>query len=169
MTDSILPDVLEPGLRVVFCGTAAGHASAQTGAYYAGPGNRFWPTLYRIGLTPRLLQPHEYREALGYGIGLTNMVPNAVGLDKDLKAIDFAPEVFREKMLKYGPRCIAFNGKKAAAAFYGSSTAALRYGLQVGEFGGAAVFVLPSTSGAAQGFWDEGQWRALGEWTRKSA
>jgi TDG/mug DNA glycosylase family protein len=164
VADSILPDVLETGLKVVFCGTAAGHASARTGAYYAGPGNRFWLTLYRIGLTPRLLYPYEYREAMAYGIGLTNMVPKAVGLDKDLKATDFAPGVFREKMLRYAPRCIAFNGKKAASAFYGSSTAALRYGLQAEAFGGATVFVLPSTSGAAQGFWDEGQWRALADY-----
>jgi hypothetical protein len=30
--------------------------------------------------------------------------------------------------------------------------------------GKLAVFVLPSTSGAAQGFWDEGQWRALADY-----
>lgn len=37
----VLPDLLRPGLRVVFCGTAAGAASALSGAYYAGRGNRF--------------------------------------------------------------------------------------------------------------------------------
>lgn len=31
----ILPDVLKPGLKVVFCGTAAGNRSATNGAYYA--------------------------------------------------------------------------------------------------------------------------------------
>jgi G:T/U-mismatch repair DNA glycosylase len=41
----VLPDLLRPGLRIVFCGTAAGTASARAGAYYAGPGNAFWPTL----------------------------------------------------------------------------------------------------------------------------
>src|SRR3546814_13773735 len=49
----VLPDVLAPGLRLVFCGSAAGRKSAELGAYYAGPGNKFWPTLYEIGLTPR--------------------------------------------------------------------------------------------------------------------
>src|ERR1700753_3045292 len=53
----VLPDVLEPGLRVVFCGTAPGTASARAGAYYAGPGNRFWVTLHEVGLTPVLLRP----------------------------------------------------------------------------------------------------------------
>ena len=41
----VLPDILQPGLRVVFCGTAAGRASAKARAYYAGPGNSFWKTL----------------------------------------------------------------------------------------------------------------------------
>ncbi len=39
---AILPDVLQPDLRVIFCGTAAGTQSAQLGAYYTGRGNYFW-------------------------------------------------------------------------------------------------------------------------------
>jgi double-stranded uracil-DNA glycosylase len=58
--NSILPDVLAPNLKVVFCGTAAGTQSAEVGAYYAGRGNKFWRTLYEIGLTPRQLAPHEF-------------------------------------------------------------------------------------------------------------
>ena len=60
----VLPDVLAPGLHVVFCGSAAGAVSARVGAYYAGPGNRSWPTLHRVGLTPRLLAPTEFRIVL---------------------------------------------------------------------------------------------------------
>jgi len=64
MTGHILPDVLEPGLRVVFCGTAAGVVSAAKRVYYAGRGNSFWPTLHEIGLTPRQFEPMEFREVL---------------------------------------------------------------------------------------------------------
>ncbi len=53
----VLPDLLAPGLDIVFCGTGAGAWSARVGAYYAKPGNKFWPTLYAVGLTPRRLQP----------------------------------------------------------------------------------------------------------------
>jgi len=49
----VLPDMLAPGLRIVFCGTAVGSASARRRAYYASPGNSFWPTLFRVGLTKR--------------------------------------------------------------------------------------------------------------------
>ena len=66
---SVLPDLLSPSLDIVFCGTAVGTASACRGAYYAGPGNAFWPTLFRVGLTPRLFAPEEYRDLRRGGTG----------------------------------------------------------------------------------------------------
>jgi TDG/mug DNA glycosylase family protein len=66
----ILPDILEPNLRVVFCGMAAGTASAAKGAYYAGPGNKFWPTLFNLGIIPVQLSSQEFRQVTRYGIGL---------------------------------------------------------------------------------------------------
>jgi len=56
----VLPDILRPGMRVVFCGTAAGTAFARAGAYYAGPGNAFWATLHSTGLTPVRFSPAEF-------------------------------------------------------------------------------------------------------------
>ena len=61
---TVLPVILAPNLDIVFCGTAVSNISAQRGAYYAGPGNMFWPTLHEVGLTPRRLQPEEFREVL---------------------------------------------------------------------------------------------------------
>lgn len=65
---TILRDVLADDLAIVFCGTAVGNVSMKRGATYAGPGNMFWPTLYADGLTPRPLQPEEYREVLTFGL-----------------------------------------------------------------------------------------------------
>lgn len=56
----VLPDVLGTGLNVVFCGTA-GSASAHAGAWYAGPGNKFWGTLHEVGFTPYRLAPSQFR------------------------------------------------------------------------------------------------------------
>lgn len=53
LSTEVLPDVIDHDLSVVFCGTAAGNESARRRAYYAGPGNAFWPTLFKVGLTPR--------------------------------------------------------------------------------------------------------------------
>jgi TDG/mug DNA glycosylase family protein len=54
-----VPDYLDHGLRIVFCGTAVGTASAARGHYYAGPGNEFWPFLFEAGLTPVRLGPDD--------------------------------------------------------------------------------------------------------------
>src|SRR5438067_2276169 len=85
----VLPDVLRPGLKVIFCGCAVGDKSARVGAYYAGPGNKFWGVLYRVGLTPRQLNPHEFPSVLEYGIGLTDIVKTRFGRDHVLAPSDF--------------------------------------------------------------------------------
>jgi TDG/mug DNA glycosylase family protein len=154
----ILPDVLDYGLKVVFCGLAAGRASARAGAYYAGPGNRFWETLYRIGLTPRQLDPREYDRLPAYGIGLTDLVKAQYGADSAIIYEDDARESLRARILEYAPRVLAFNGKRAAQEFFGYP---VRYGQHPDSIGETVVFVLPSTSGAARGHWDETYWAAL--------
>lgn len=155
----VLPDVLAPGLRVVFCGSAAGTKSAQVGAYYAGPGNRFWPTLYAIGLTPRLLAAPEFRNVREYGIGLTDIVKLRAGGDHLLAAGDFDAVGLRAKIEQYQPGFLAFNGKRAAQGFYQHKR--LAYGPQDGQVGATQVWILPSTSGAARAFWDVDHWQAL--------
>src|SRR5437763_15939577 len=70
--ESALPDVLGPGLRVVFCGINPGRVSAAAAAHFANPRNDFWRLLHDAGFTPRLLDPQEQFETLRHGIGLTN-------------------------------------------------------------------------------------------------
>jgi TDG/mug DNA glycosylase family protein len=154
----ILPDVLAPGLRIVFCGYAPGTASAKAGAYYAGPGNRFWPTLHEVGLTPVLLVPAEFARLPEFGIGLTDTSKTASGSDQEVGRRGIDPERLSAAIAAAGPTHLAFNGKNAARA-------ALRrrvdYGPQPERVGGANVWVLPSTSGAARRFWDIQPWREL--------
>ena len=159
----VLPDVLAPGLRVVFCGTAAGEASARRGAYYAGPGNQFWATLQEIGLTPRLLSPTQFASLPDFGAGLTDVSKTEFGADNALtsNAFDVAGLIARLEAVR--PAIVAFNGKKAAEIVLGHK---VEYGVQSERLAGAQVHVLPSTSGAARGFWDVGHWRALGDAVR---
>lgn len=161
---SVLPDVLRPGLDVVFCGTAAGHASARAGAYYAGPGNRFWEILFEIGLTPRRLEPHEFREVIDYGIGLTDAVKTVSGPDAALPARAFDPQRLWRLVLELEPAALAFNGKRSARSVLDSAN--VEYGRRPGRLGSSAVFVLPSTSGAARGFWEPRYWRELAAFVR---
>ncbi len=154
----VLPDILKPDLDVVFCGTAAGDRSAAVGAYYAGPGNRFWRTLHEIGLTERQLQPAEYRRLLEYGIGLTDIAKEAVGTDDNVPRSAFDVAGLQARILKYRPRILAFNGLNAARGFLGRHVAA---GLQPEHIGSTAIFVLPSTSGAARRYWKVAAWHDL--------
>ncbi|MBS1679378.1 MAG: mismatch-specific DNA-glycosylase [Actinobacteria bacterium] len=155
---SILPDVLRPGLRVVFCGTAPGTASAKAGAYYAGPGNRFWSTLQEVGLTPTLLRPSEFGRLPEFGIGLTDITKTASGSDQEVGRRGVDPARLTAAIATASPAHLAFNGKNAARRALGRP---VDYGRRPERIGGATVWVLPSTSGAARGFWDIEPWREL--------
>ena len=160
-TLDVLPDVLGPGLRIVFCGSAASAVSACVGAYYAGPGNRFWPTLHRVGLTPRLLAPAEFRTLLRYRIGLTDLCKTESGADTDLSRQADDAAALTAKIAQHRPAVLAFNGKRAARVFLGAET--LDYGEQTRRVGETAIHVLPSTSGAARRWWDEAFWRRVAD------
>ena len=118
--------------------------------------------LHRIGLTPRQLRPEEYAGAADFGVGLTDMVKERFGADDGLRPGDDRPDLLRDKIRLYRPRALAFNGKRAARAFWGGH--AVDYGLQAQKEGATAVFVLPSTSGAARRYWDEDVWRRMAAW-----
>jgi len=156
---AIVDDLLAEGLRVVFCGTALGAASARARAYYAGPGNKFWPTLHAVGLTPRRLAPAEYREVLAYGIGLTDLCKTKSGSDAEIGRDGYEPRRLAAQMERYRPALLALTSKRTA-----QEALALKrvgYGPLGRELGGVPVWVLPSPSGAASGHWDIGQWREL--------
>jgi TDG/mug DNA glycosylase family protein len=135
----ILPDLLSPGLRVVFCGTAPGTASARAGAYYAGPGNRFWTTLREVGLTPIRLEPAEFARLPEFGIGLTDVSKTASGSDREVGRRGVEPERLAAVISTAAPAHLAFNGKNAARAALGRPVS---YGRQPERLGGASVWVL---------------------------
>lgn len=155
----VLKDVLSSGMKVVFCGTAVGDRSAQQGAYYAGPGNQFWNILAETGLTPYRLLPKQCPFLVKFQIGLTDLVKGRAGRDTVLSAQDFDVEGFKAKIERFAPKAVAFNGKKAAEVFFGRKS--VEYGRQDGRIGDTTLFVLPSTSGAARGYWDPAYWVEL--------
>ena len=157
--DVILPDVLEPGLDLVFCGTAAGKRSAAERAYYAHPGNLFWRALHEAKLTPRRLAPSEFPLLPGFGIGLTDLAKRHSGNDDQLPPDAFEVPSLHAKIVAYAPRMLAFTSKHAARAALGHP---VDYGLQAGRIGTTRLFVLPSPSGQARGHWKIEHWLALG-------
>lgn len=156
--DDVLPDVLAPGLAVVFCGNAAGKVSARRGAPYAGPGNYFWPALQEVGLTPVLLAPEEFRRLPDFGLGLTDACKTHSGSDAEVGTANHDPERVRRAVRAFAPAHLAFVGKQAARIVLGRP---IDYGRQPDPFEGAQTWVLPSTSGLARRFWSVEPWREL--------
>ena len=158
---AVLEDLLAPGLKIVFCGTGAGRRSAELKAYYAGRGNRFWPTLFATGLTPEQVAPERFRELLRFGIGLTDIAKEHVGPDAELDASAADARGLEARIATFAPRYVAFTSKRAASLFFGCGTGAIAYGRQERRIGLTELWVLPSPSGAARGSWSIDWWRAL--------
>ena len=145
--ESALPDVLAPGLDVVFCGINPGIRSAAAGMHFANPRNDFWRLLADSGLTPRLLAPSEQWSLLGLGLGVTNAAGRTTKGSGDLRRADFAGAAERLERIAHElrPRFIAFVGK---AAYEGAFRERAGHGLQERRLGDTPQFVLPSTSPA---------------------
>ena len=163
MAESAVPDVLAPGLRIVFCGINPGLRSARAAAHFANPRNDFWRLLADASLTPRLLAPEEQWELLELGYGLTNAAHRTTKGSGDLRRGDFAgsAERFERLAADLQPDIIAFVGK---AAYEGVFRERPAHGLQRRRLGGTRLFVLPSTSpaNAAVGYEERLRWfRAL--------
>jgi len=142
-----VPDVLGPGMRVVFCGINPGHWSAAAGAAFANPRNDFWRLLHAAGFTPRQLEPQEQHALLRYGVGLTNAVRRTTRGSGELRKADFAGARTRLEEIanSFRPRAIGFVGKIAFTGVFGGRA---EHGLQEQRFDDVALFVLPSTSPA---------------------
>lgn len=160
--NDVLPDVLDSGLILVFCGTAASAVSAQRGAYYANSGNYFWRTLHTTGVTSKRLAPSEFGDLLKFRIGLTDVAKGAAGADAELRYDDFHPGRLRQSVCRYQPQILAFTSKRAwRAANALPSVHAVEYGWQDCRIGATRLYVLPSPSGAARRYWNVGYWQAL--------
>ncbi|MGB2952802.1 MAG: mismatch-specific DNA-glycosylase [Gaiellaceae bacterium] len=144
---SAVPDVLAPGLKVVFCGINPGRVSAAAGAHFANPRNDFWRLLKDVGFTPREYAPEEQYALLDLGIGLTNAAYRTTRGSGDLRRTDFAGAAERLERLaeELRPVAIAFVGKEAYRGTFGERP---ELGLQERRLGKTLLFVLPSTSPA---------------------
>ncbi|WP_325394325.1 G/U mismatch-specific DNA glycosylase [Undibacterium sp.] len=151
-TQLSLPDLLGPGLDVVFCGINPGVCAAERGHHFLGRGNRFWRVLHLAGYTPEQIAPEDDSDLLQYRCGLTTAVGRATASASELAINEFATarHLLTEKIVRWAPRYIAFLGKVAYAAM--SRKSVVDWGPQSELFGGASVWVLPNPSGLNRSF-----------------
>ncbi|MCW3820051.1 G/U mismatch-specific DNA glycosylase [Micromonospora sp. DR5-3] len=159
----MLPDVIAPGLDVLFVGINPGLWSAATGWHFARPGNRFWPALHRGGFTPRQLHPSEQDELPALGLGITNMVARATARADELSAEELVrgAEELAGKVGRYRPRWVAVVGVTAYRIGFARPKAG--FGPQPEPLGGARLWVLPNPSGLNAHFTPETLGAAFGE------
>lgn len=144
---STVPDLIAPGLRVLFCGINPGLYSGATRHHFARPGNRFWPALHRAGFTPRLVSPWEEELLLEYGLGITNLVARSTASAAELTVDELRAGRRRleRKVRRYAPRWIAVVGIGAYRAAFERPQAGP--GLQPERLQGSGLWLLPNPSG----------------------
>jgi double-stranded uracil-DNA glycosylase len=142
-----IPDVVGPGLNVLFCGINPGLWSAWSGHHFARPGNRFWPALHRSGFTPRQFRPDEQAELLGLGLGITNVVDRGSARADELSRAELRAggAALAGKVARYTPRWLAVLGITAYRDAFERPKAIT--GRQEHTIGTTRVWVLPNPSG----------------------
>lgn len=142
-----VPDVIAPGLAVLFCGINPGLYSGAVGHHFARPGNRFWPVLRWAGFTNRVLSPFQERELLLRGYGITNIVRRATAAADELTEEELVrgSRQVGAKVRKYKPLFLAVLGIDAYRKAWRRPHA--NPGRQPERIGNAVVWVLPNPSG----------------------
>jgi TDG/mug DNA glycosylase family protein len=142
-----LPDVVAPGLDVLFCGINPSLVSAERGHHFARPGNRFWPAIHLAGLTPRRFTPDEDRQLLEHGLGVTNVADRPTRAAAELTAEELreGAAALAELVAEFRPRVLAVLGITAWRVAFQRPRAVL--GLQPERVGGATTWVAPNPSG----------------------
>ena len=145
--DKTVPDVVAPGLRVLFVGINPGLYTAAVGHHFARPGNRFWKALHAGGFTDRLLSPFEERELLDRGYGITNLVARATPVASELSDDELraGADLLTRKVARLRPLFVAFVGMDAYRVSFRRPKATV--GLQEETIQAARVWVLPNPSG----------------------
>jgi len=145
---SEVPDIVKPGLRVLFCGINPGLRSAELGQHFARPGNRFWTVLHLSGFTERQLAPSEQWSLLDFGLGITNLVTrsSAAAAELSRQELETGATELTAKVEHLQPRWIALVGIQAyRTAFRHPKASVGRQTETVGDHTG--IWVLPNPSG----------------------
>ena len=141
-------DLLEPGLKLLFCGYNPSLRSGQTGYHYAHPGNRFWRVLVAAGITERLYAPEEDARLLEAGIGFTNLCPRPTRRADELSSeeIRVGAEALQATLERYRPRAVAYTG--IGVYKWIRATSKVSWGVQSDSaVPGVTDVVVPSPSG----------------------
>ena len=148
-----VPDLVGPGLKLLFVGINPGLWTAATQTHFAHPGNRFYPALRLAGIVDRDLDrgrgmTDEDRAYLtGRGIGITNLVNRATARADELSPTELVAGRTRLEafVALHHPVVVAIAGLTAYRVAFGNPKAS--GGEQADLLTGARLWVVPNPSG----------------------
>ena len=151
--DATVPDLVGPGLRLLFVGINPGLWTAATSTHFAHPGNRFYPALLRAGIIDRPINrgvgmtDEDRRYLVGRGVGITNLVARATPRAAELGADEL--RAGGERLVRFvaahHPTVVAIAGVTAYRQAFGVPRATL--GRQPADVAGAELWIVPNPSG----------------------
>ncbi len=151
--DATVPDLITPGVRLLFVGINPGLWTAAVQAHFGRRGNRFYPALFRAGIVDRLIDASagfaaaDLAHISSRGVGITNLVARATARADELTATELAAggRLLTEKVQQLAPRVVAILGITAYRLAFARPRAAA--GKQPESLGGAELWVVPNPSG----------------------
>ena len=151
--NATVPDLIGPGVRLLFVGINPGLWTAAAQTHFAHPTNRFYPALHRAGVTDYEIcresgfTPDDREYLVRRGMGITNLVDRATARASELTAAELrsGAAVLSRKVKSWGPRVVAVVGITAYRTAFRRPRA--RSGLQSERLEGAELWVVPNPSG----------------------
>jgi double-stranded uracil-DNA glycosylase len=148
-----VPDLVGPGLKLLFVGINPGLWTAATSTHFAHPGNRFYPALLRAGVIDRLIDrgvgmtDDDRRYLVERGIGITNLVARATPRAAEISAEELRAGGIRLEtfVAQHDPRLVAVAGVTAYRTAFDEPRAVL--GRQPQSLGTAELWAVPNPSG----------------------
>lgn len=151
--DVTVPDLIGPGVRLLFVGINPGLWTAATQTHFAHPGNRFYPALFAAGIIRREIDRgggmsgDDRAHLVERGIGITNVVHRTTAKASELTAAELRAggEQLRAFVRAHRPSVVAIAGITAYRSAFRQPKAAM--GEQHTGFEGARLWVVPNPSG----------------------
>ncbi|HEY2877077.1 mismatch-specific DNA-glycosylase [Nocardioides sp.] len=148
-----VPDLVGPGVRLVFVGINPGLRTAATQIHFGNPANRFRPALVAAGLldppvdgVPGMTEA-DLATLLARGVGITNLVPFATARADELTRAQLVAgrDRLERFVAEHRPRVVAVLGVTAYRTAFARPHAVP--GRQPGPIGSAELWVVPNPSG----------------------
>ena len=151
--DAVVPDLIGPGLKLLFVGINPGLWTAATQTHFAHPGNRFYPALLLAGVIEREIDrgsgmnDADRQHLIDRGVGITNVVRRATAKASELTTEELRAggEALRCRVRELTPTVVAVAGITAYRSAFREPKAVM--GRQADSFEGAQLWIVPNPSG----------------------